>query len=200
MYIQNQADNELKHIGLLRKAIANKHPVHICFEGPEWEGSLQVCNGMINHSEEDLMALRKAVAKPVTHFCWESGGVLNRPDLACSVMRRALAEEQLDSGRLWLYQQVFSKMPPVQIRAGSLFSFSLGSEVKEFQKLYLRSLKEGVRVADYLNSATNPMILNQRIEVVMISYCAGDLVLPRAKPVDQRQVMASKILSRLQQR
>lgn len=194
---QEQGELELKHIGILRKAFASMQPMMIEFEGPGWSGKVHVANGAVERGEESVTTLRNALSRPVTRFTWNAAGPLASPEPARSLFQHAITDMKIDSQRLLAYKDGLSRLPAVQVRAGTLFRFGL-DEVKEFQTLYQMSLRGGVNIAEYLQLVTDFTVLHRRITVVLITYCLGDLLpaTPR-KSTDQRQVMASKILARL---
>lgn len=197
MPIQEQGELELKHIGFLRKAVTGNQPLLIRFEGPGWSGALHVADGAFERGEESITTLRKVLTMPVTRFSWDAASPLANPESARIIFQHAVAGMKIESQRLLAYKDTLSRLPPVQVRAGTIFRFGL-DEVKEFQILYQMSLRGGVSVADYLQLVTDFTVLHRRISVVLITYCLGDLLpaTPR-KSTNQRQVMASKILARL---
>lgn len=197
MPFQEQGELELKHIGFLRKAIASKKPLVADFEGPAWSARLHVADGVFERGEASIEALRNALAMPVTKFSWNAATPPAAPESARTIFQHAVAGMRIDAQRLLVYKDALSRLPAVQVRAGTLFRFGL-EEVKEFQALYQMSLRGGVNIADYLQLVTDFTVLHRRVTVVLIAYCLGDLLpaTPR-KSTSQRQVMASKILARL---
>lgn len=194
---QEQGELELKHIGFLRKAIASKQPLVVDFEGPEWSGRLHVADGAFERGEASITTLKNALTRPVTKFSWSAATPVAAPESARAIFQYAVTGMKIDSQRLLAYKDGLSRLPAVQVRAGTLFRFGL-EEVREFQALYQMSLRGSVSMADYLQLVTDFTVLHRRVVVVLIAYCLGDLLpaTPR-KSINQRQIMASKILARL---
>jgi len=200
MPVQEQKSTELKHISLLRKVLIGNHSVSIHFDGGQWRGMLKFSNGMLELNEETVQCLTNIFCFPVFKFRWENSPALLSdmldPKLA---FHRALAGFRLDQNYMDNYKIVFSRLPSVHVKAGTLFRLNM-EDMKHYKILYQLGLSEqGVSISEYLN-VQDPSILLRRIRIVLTCYCLGQFV-PVNDAIRQvsasRQGIAGKILARL---
>lgn len=195
-----QVSTELKHISLLRKLLTGGHSVRINFDGGEWRSQLKLANGVLESTEEAVPCLANIFSYPVFRFSWEnsptplSDGL--DPKLA---FYRALVGLRLDDNYLQNYQQVFSKLPPVHVKAGTLFRLNM-EDMKHYKILYQLGLGEhGVRISDYLNVQDRNLLL-RRVRIVLTCYCLGQFLPAAAIEAEantSKKSMARRILARL---
>jgi hypothetical protein len=199
MPTQEQASTELKHISLLRKALIGKVGLAIDFEGWDWRGRIVLFDGMIDANDDAMSCLTNIFSKPVFKFSWQP--VLSpvahplEPKLA---FYRALTGMRLDEKHLLNYKSVFSKLPPVRVKAGTLFRLNM-EDMKHYKMLYHIGLAEqGAQISEYLNVSDNALLL-RRVRIVLTCYCLGQFVPVANAPKKEtsKMSMASRILSRL---
>jgi len=200
MPVQEQKSTELKHISLLRKVLVGNHSVQIHFDGGQWRGMLKISDGMLEMNEETVQCLTNIFSFPVFRFGWENSPAKVSDTLDPKLaFYRALAGLRLDQNYMENYKAVFSTLPPVHVKAGTLFRLNM-EDMKHYKILYQLGLSEqGVRISEYLN-VQDPSVLLRRIRIVLTCYCLGQFV-----PVNDsarqasgsRQGIAGRILSRL---
>jgi len=199
MPTQEQASTELKHISLLRKALIGKVGLAIDFEGWDWRGRIVLFDGMIDASDDAMSCLTNIISKPVFKFSWESVlSPISQPLEPKLAFYRALTGMRLDEKHLHNYQSVFSKLPPVRVKAGTLFRLNM-EDMKHYKMLYHIGLSEqGVQLSEYLDVDDHALLL-RRVRIVLTCYCLGQFVpvATAAKKETVKMSVAGRILARL---
>jgi len=193
----SQTHAEIKHLVLLRKALAEKLFIEVYAREPSVR--LLVGDGYF-HGAEAVESIRRMIEMPVLLFDWE---MIQRKGFFIAqnpkeIFARAVSEIRPDAQRLSIYGQLFSKLPPIRMRLNPTFHFDSGLHV-EYQSLYRLSLAaDGASVAAYLQASKDEEQLRRRIGIVIAGYCVGDFV-PVSKPAvkaEQGRNMVSRILAR----
>jgi len=198
MPIQEQGPKELKHISLLRKALTGRHSLIMVFNGPDWGSRLSLGDGMFDSSDEAISCLKQIFSSPVLSFSWEP--LSKNPAMPLDpkvAFFRALMGIDLEDDRLAVYKSAFSKLPPVHVKAGTLFRLN-AEDMKQYQILYSLGLDEkGVQISGYLN-VDDRSLLMRRIRIILTCYCLGQFITAdNLKASGSKVSMAAKILARL---
>ena len=194
---QEQISTELKHISLLRKTLIGKQALTLDFKGVDWSGKLSLADGMIESNDETLACLTYIFSQPIFSFSWQPlASPLASPLEPKFAFYRSLWGMEIDDHRQTIYQEAFSKLPPVHVKAGTLFRLNI-EDMNQYKKLYHLGLDEkGVRISEYLDVADSSRALYlRRLRIVLTCYCLGQLI-----PVNnqnRKMSMAAKILARL---
>jgi len=179
----SQEIQDIKHLVLLRKALAGKHSLEIYCRDPSMR--LTIGEGLF-HGGDCVDTVCTMIEKPLPIFDWEelerkATFIAQNPK---EVFSQAIAKMKPERDRLITYLRTFSKLPRVRMRPSSIFHFDQAMQA-EYQALYRLSLTGGgARVADYLIASAGINQLRYRTGVVIASYCLGDFV--SAERIDKK--------------
>ena len=157
-------------------------------------------DGMIESNDGTISCLTNIFSLPVFRFSWQtSSSPPSSPLEPKLAFYRALMGIRLDECHLVNYQTVFSKLPPIHVKAGSLFRLNM-EDMKHYKILYHMGLAEqGVRISEYLNVHDHSILL-RRIRIVLTCYCLGQFIPVKSIKETTKMSMASRILARLRKK
>ncbi|MDX8376951.1 MAG: hypothetical protein R8L53_02890 [Mariprofundales bacterium] len=180
-----QSFGSFKHLAVLRQALGN-HQSGILrfrnFENVEYQLSISHGDFIDVQSPED--GVYALLSGHVPAFSWQLGQVddtSGMPYKALDSLSGALNRVQLEGIFMRALMQVFTKLPPVDIRLAPIH-LSGFEDVHLFFELYQAIIHDRkFRPADFLSQSRNNEEMGWKLRVLLLAYCQG-LMIPRARP------------------
>ncbi|MDX8394441.1 MAG: hypothetical protein R8K21_07660 [Mariprofundales bacterium] len=189
-----QSFGSFKHLSLLRQALGNHQSGILHFRNFEnVEYQLNISNGDFIDVQSPEEAVYALLSGHVPAFSWQAGQVdqaSGMPYKSLDTLSITLNKVQLEGVFVRALMQVFTKLPPVDIRLAPIH-LSGFEDVHLFFELYQAIIHDrNFKPVDFLSSSRNNEEIGWKLRVLLLAYCQG-LMIPRARPASKPAVKAA---------